>query len=252
MTIITGTAKQFINMFKTMACGDKYPLFDVVIIEIKNDLIVINTVDKSRAVATHQEYEGFIIDGDENIPINIGEINGAMKLFNSDDLVKFEYINDKVILSLDLVDKKDTIIIPCQPINCKISPIEFGDDSICINGDAMNFDAHVIVDAKIMQNQIKRANYINSTYHEYIINIDNNNLLLTVGDINDFELSSSIEVNVEGHGLATSRYMHGYDDIFRVLDGDVELYMSNDKPMLIIKNDDKYTVKYLIAPVIDG
>ena len=45
--------------------------------------------------------------------------------------------------------------------------------------------------------------------------------------------------------------MHGYDDIFKSLTGDIKLFVNNDSPMLVTKTEDNYSVNYLIAPIIN-
>lgn len=252
MTIITGNVKKFKNMFATIMCGNSYPLFTEVVLEIDQEIISISCADTTKAVGTNQEYRGFNIEGSKNIPIDTVSISEALKLFDDGDDLKFEYDSNRIVLSADSNGKKDQIVIPAPDIDNINSqfPVKFTDDSIIINGNEMKFDARVIVNAKYIQNQIKKANYVDALYHEYSIDINNNTLILSVGNMDKFELSTSTEIEVEGTGIAQSKYMHGYDDIFKSLSGDVTIQINENKPMYVSQVTDNYSIKFLIAPII--
>lgn len=252
MTIITGTVKQFKSMFEMIMCGSKYPLFTEVILEINEETISIKCMDSTKAIITDQKYHGFNITGSKSIPIDTVSISEALKLFDDGDSLKFEYDENKIVMSTKSNNKKDTITTPITNVDItnQVLPM-FTDDSIIINGNTMNFEAQVKVDTKHIQNQIKKANYVDALYHEYDININNNTLILSVGNVNNFELSTSTEIEVEGNGVSQSRYMHGYDDIFKSLNGEVTIRINENKPMMISQIGDNYCVNFLIAPVID-
>jgi hypothetical protein len=240
-------------MFEMIMCGSRYPLFPTVILEINKNVISVNAIDQTRAIGTNQEYTGFEIEGSANIPIDTVSISEAIKLFDDNDLIKLTYDENKIILSTNSNNKKDTITIPTMKINeiNNESQITFNKSSITINGNEMNFDAHVIVDASHIQNQIKKGSFIGNLYHEYLINIDGTKLTLIVGDPNNYETSSSSEIVVEnGKGSCQSSYAHGYDDIFKSLSGNVEIYINDRKPMLIVQTNDEFNVKFLIAAII--
>ena len=253
MTIITGTVKEFKQMLKMIMCGNKYPLFQEILLEINEDIISINAMDKTRAVGTSQEYTGFHIEGGADIPIDTVSIYNAISLFDDNVEVELIYEDNKIILKTNSQGKKDTITIPTLKLDeiTNKSQIEFMDNSIIINGNEMTFDANVIVDVSHIKNQIKIANYVADLYHEYIISIDENILTLTVGNPHNYETSTSTEITVEnGAGVCQSSYAHGYDDIFKSLSGDVSLYINSQKPMMITQMNDNYKVKFLIAPTI--
>jgi hypothetical protein len=251
MTTITNTTKEFKRMFKMIMCGNKYPLFEEIILEINEDSIFINAMDKTRAVGTNQEYTGFHIEGDTDIPIDTVSIYDAISLFDDNTEIELIYEDNKIILKTNSQSKKDTITIPTlklDEINNK-SQIKFTDNSLIINGNEITFDANVIVDVSHIKNQIKIANYVSDLYHEYIININENILTLTVGNPHNYETSTSTEITVEnGTGVCQSSYAHGYDDIFKSLSGDVSLYINNQKPMMITQMGDNYKAKFLLAP----
>lgn len=253
MTIITGTTKEFKQMLKMIMCGNKYPLFQNIVLEINEETISINAMDQTRAVGTSQKYIGFHIEGGADIPIDTVAIYDAITLFGDNESIKLIYENNKIVLKTNSDGKKDTIIIPTLKIDeiDNRSQIEFTNDSTIINGNEMKFDAHVIVDVSHIKDQIRKANYVGDLYHEYIINIQENKLLLTVGNPNNYETSTSTEITVEdGTGNCQSSYAHGYDDIFKSLSGDVTIYLNNAKPMMISQEDIYYNVKFLVAPTI--
>ena len=103
MTKITGIVRQFKNMFKMIMCGDKYPLFTQVILEINQNEISINCMDSTRAVGTGQKYTGFNIEGSANIPIDTVSIYEALKLFDDNDPLMFNYDDNKIILSVYII-----------------------------------------------------------------------------------------------------------------------------------------------------
>lgn len=253
MTKITGTVKQFKNMFEIIMCGNKYPLFSNVLLEIDQETISVNSMDQTRSVMTNQKYTGFNIEGGANIPIETISIYEAIKLFNDNDLLTFIYDDNRIVLSVDSGNKHDTITIPTFNVDEFDNPsqITFGENSITINGNEMNFAACVTVNSSYIRDQIRKASYVNDSYHEYIINIDENKLKLIVGDPNNYETSSSTEIMVEeGSGKAQSSYAHGYEDIFKSLNGDVVIHINDTKPMLVIQTTDEYSAKFLIAPTI--
>lgn len=251
MTIITGTVKEFKTMFEMIMCGNKYPLFPSVILEINEETISINAMDQTRAVGTGQEYFGFQIEGNTNIPIDTSSISEAIKLFNDNDTLKFIYDDNKIILESNSNNKRDKITIPPPEISeiTNGSQIVFTDNSIIINGNEMKFDAYVKVNSSHIQDQIKKSVFVNNLYHEYGINIEGTKLTLTIGDPTNYEISSSTEIIMEdGDGTAHSFYAHGYDDIFKSLSGDVVIYINERKPMLVVQTTDKYSIKFLVAP----
>lgn len=253
MTTITGTTKEFKQMFEMIMCGNKYPLFDSVILEINKEIISINVIEKTGAIGTNQEYFGFQIEGGANIPIDTSSIYEAIKLFNDNETLKFIYDDNKIILESNSNNKRDKITIPppeISEINNK-SQITFTENSIIINGTEMNFDAYVKVNSSYIQDQIKKATFVNNLYHEYGINIEGTKLILTIGDPTNYEISSSTEITIEdGFGNAYSTYAHGYDDIFKSLNGEVVIYINDAKPMLIVQTTDKHSIKFLIAPTM--
>jgi hypothetical protein len=253
MTTITGITKDFKQMFKTMMCGNKYPLFNDILLEINEETISINSIDQTRAVGTNQKYFGFQIEGEADIPLDTLSIYEAIKLFNDNDILKFIYDDDKIILESNSNNKKEQITIPSQKINeiNNRSQIVFTENSIIINGTEMNFDAYIKIDVSHIQNQIRKAAFVNNLYHEYGINIEGTKLILTIGDPTNYEISSSTEIIVEdGFGKAYSTYAHGYDDIFKSLSGEITIYINDEKPMLIVQTNDKYSIKFLVAPTI--
>ena len=252
MTTITSTVKQFKSMFNTIMCGSKYPLFDNVILEIDNESISVNGMDQTRAIGTNQKYTGFTIEGSDNIPLDTTSIYEAINLFNDNDPLTLEYSDNGIVLSVDSNGEKDTIRIPTPNIDDINNnfPITFTENSIINNNNEMKFVANVIVDTKYIQNQIKKANFVSSMYHEYAFSINENKLILTVGDPNNYETSASTEIEVRGNGIANSMYAHGYDDVFKALSGDVVIHINDNKPMLVVQTRDNYSIKYLIAPTI--
>lgn len=251
MTTITGSVKKFKTMFELIMCGAKYPLFTDTILEIDSDIITVNSVDSTRAIGTNQKYEGFEIVGSKGIPIETIPIYEAIKLFDDNNLLTLEYDNNKITLFSNSNSEKNTVTIPCSDdTGSHKSNIEFTTDSVMVNGNKYMFDSHAIFDVKNIKNQIKMGNYVDNMYHEYIININENKLTLSVGDINNFEVSASSEIDCDGKGSSESKYSHGYDDIFKTLTGEIKIRMSTDKPLIVIKNTDDYSVKYLIAPTI--
>ena len=251
MTKITGTVKNFKNMLEQIMCGSKYPLFGSIILEIDEDIITVNTVDTPRAVATYQKYRGFDIEGSNDVPIETIQVNDALKLFNDNDTLEFIYNENKIILSTKSDDVKDTITIPCvSNDDVTKSTFEFSENSILVNGEEIVFDATSNIDVSYIRNQIKKANYIDPLYHEYIVNINDDVLTLSVGDVNGFETSGESEIKTSGKGIAKSQYMHGYEDIFKTINGEVRINLSENKPMIVTQKTDTYSIKFLIAPVI--
>lgn len=252
MTKITGTIKEFKNMFEIISCGSKNPLFTSIILEIDRDVIIINAIDSTRSVLTTQRYTGFEIEGGANIPIDTVSIIEAIQLFNDNDPLIFEYDENKITLIINSESDKDTIVIPApdiNEINNKI-PVTFLEKSIVVNDETTTFEAFVNVDVKYIKKQIRMGNYVDPLYHEYTVNINKNILTLGVGNINNFELSSSSEIQVDGDGISESKFMQGYDDIFKTLSGEVTIRINEDKPMMISQITDDYSVNFLIAPVI--
>ena len=249
MTTITGTTKDFKQMFEMIMCGSKYPLFQSAILEI-TDIISINTMDQTKAVGTHQEYRNFMIEGGNDIPIDTVAIYEAVKLFDVGETITLTYSDNKITLETKSQGKSDKIVIPAQNIDNIESLIKFTDNGIIINGNEMKFVANVVVNTSHIQNQIKMANYVSSMYHEYAIDINKNKLTLTVGDPKNYETSSVTEIEVDGNGIANSTYAHGYDDIFKSLSGEVAIYINEAKPMMISQITDEYTVQFLVAPTI--
>ena len=252
MITITGTVKKFKNMFELIMCGSKYPLFSDVILEIDGNKIIVNSIDQIGAVATNQEHLGFEIDGDSNIPIDTVSISEAIKLFDDNDTLSFIYENDRIILSTNSENKKDTITIPTSSLSeTKIQHIiSYDNNVVTIRDNEVKYDASGIINVSNIQDQIRKANYVNNLYHEYIIRIENNKLILSVGDITNFEISSSSEIEIDGKGIAESKYMHGYDDIFKTLSGEINIKMTDNNPIFINKNSDNSIVNYLMSPTI--
>jgi hypothetical protein len=254
MTKITGSIKEFKSMFDMIMCGSKNPLFRNVILEIEEETIIVNAIDTTRSVLTTQKYTGFNIEGSNNIPIDTVSISEAIRLFNDNDSLMFEYDENRIVLTVDLNGEKDVMSIPApdiNDINNKI-PITFTEDSVIANEKVTIFEAFVNVDIKHIQKQIKMGNYVDPLYHEYVININENALTLSVGNINNYELSSSSKIEVEGTGVSQSQYMHGYDDVFKTLTGEVTIRINENKPMMISQIRDNYVVNFLIAPVVSG
>lgn len=250
MTTITGSVKQFKEMFKHIMCGSKNPLFTDIELQFDNESINVNSIDQTRAIATVQKYRNFIIDGNESILIDTISINDAINLFDDNDELVIDSNNNIITLSVNSNDKKDVIKIPISDVNNLKSGLTYDGENLIMGDNKVEFDAQFMVDVKHVKTQIKRAKYVASTYHEYDINIDNNTLILSVGDVNNFELSSSSEINIDGKGIAKSRYCYGYDDIFSALSDEVTIKLSSVKPMIVTQSCDDYSVMYLIAPVV--
>ena len=252
MTQITGTTKDFKQMFEMIMCGSKYPLFQNVILEIDEN-ISVNSMDQTRAVGMHQEYKNFEIEGSADIPIDTVAIYEAIKFFDLNTSIKLIHEDNKIILKSNSEHKKDKITIPTLKLDeiSNKSQIEFTNNSIIINDNEMKFDAHVMIDVLHIKDQIRKGNYVNNLNPEYVIIINGNKLTLIVGNPDDYETSTSTEITVEdGSGNCQSTYAHGYNDIFKSLDGNVMIYINNSKPMMISQITDKYTVQFLIAPTI--
>lgn len=252
MTIIKGNVKQFKNMFSLMSCGQKDPLFSNVVMKIDEEKIVMSGVDTTNVVATNQEFYGFIIEGSESINIETESINEVMKLFDDSDFLEFESIDNKVVLSVISDAKKDIMTIPINEIETRSRDvkIEFTDDSIIMNDTNLNLKSKFEIDTKYIRNQIKKGKFISDSYHQYDINLDNELLTLSINNIRNFELSSSTEIEVDGSGISTSQYSHGYDDIFKSLIGNVDIRFFDDKPMAVIQETEQYSIVYIIAPTI--
>ena len=249
MTKITGTVKEFKSMLEKIMCGSKYPLFTDVNLKIDQETIRVSCIDSTRAVATNQEYTGFHIEGSSDIPINTSSLYEAIKLFDDIDSLIFEYEDNKIVLTVDSDGVIDIIKIAALDVNTSEIVIKKIDDlTYSVNGKDTKFEAKVDLDTNYIKNQIKKANYINAAYHEYNIDIRENEIGISVGDIGS---SAETIIKTKTTGIAKSQYCYGYDDIFKTLSGDVSILINNDQPMIINQIGIYYEVNYLIAPVVN-
>jgi len=248
MTKIIGTVKEFKSMLEKIMCGSKYPLFPDVNLKIDQETIRVSCVDPTRAVATSQEYTGFHIEGSSDIPINTSSLYEAINLFNDSDSLTFEYEDNKIVLTVDSDGVIDIIKIAALDVNInEIAIKKINDLTYSVKENDMKFTAKVDLDVNYIKNQIKKANYINAAYHEYNIDIRENEIGISVGDIGS---STETIIKIKTTGIAKSQYCYGYDDIFKILSGKVSILINDDQPMIINQIGTDYVVNYLVAPIV--
>ena len=91
-------------------------------------------------------------------------ISEAIKLFDDNDTLSFIYDDNRIILSTNSENKKDTITIPTSNVNeSKIQHIiSYNNNIVTIRDNEIKYDASAIINVSDIKDQIRKANYVNN------------------------------------------------------------------------------------------
>ena len=250
MIKITNTVKKFKEMFNMIICGNRYPLFPDFNLHINDNVINVGVHDPSNTATSNQTYNGFKIVGNGNLSLN-NSIMDVIKLFNNDEIIDLTYNSDnsRIEISSNNESSKNTITIPIlETEESQKIEIDFSDKYISLGGKSHEYVGIVEnIDCEYFHNQIKKASL--NEYSANNIEI-NDGVTLSVGDISKFEISASTEIKIDTIGNVNSQYMGAYTDIFKTLNGEVSIKMTEMGLLVISQETEDYTVNYLLAPAL--
>lgn len=248
MITITNTAKNFKQMFNLITCGNKYPLFPEFMLDISDQVITVSMPDPSNVAMTNQKHLGFTIDNDSKIPMDNSVIN-AINVFNDNEVITLQFDGKQIIISSVSDDIKNTITIPGISIERRKIDLVFEENEVVLNRTHHEYCGSVVIDCKHIQKQLKMGSL--NEYLENLISIDNG-VILSIGDINNFEIASASEITIETQGKANGSYMGAYADVFKTLTGEVTINITEQGLLIVSQKNDQYEVNYLLAPTHKG
>lgn len=234
--------------------GSTVSMIENCLLVAKDGKITTLALSKTQTVIAFIEYKKIDIITEGEIPIgSIDIFLDYLKRFENDDVVTIETTENKInILRAN----------PKKIANIPMTAKENIDDSLRAEGikdsikevdGVMKFrDTEMTAKMKVNAHHIKQVlddGSVVSLSRKYPISIGEE-VICKVGDDRSGMIETTIPVETK-EGTATSSYAAGIDNVFNSLSGNVDVYIAEHGPMIVIKSDGDINVKYVIAPLME-
>lgn len=257
INIKTNNLKELLQLIKLEGkdqSGSNSSMIENCILNCKENKITCSTLAKTSTVLSFITYSKLDVITEGEIPIgNITILLSYLKRFESDDILSIETTDNKLKITRE--SPKKTALIPLiERENADDSlRAEAVQGSIKQEGDKWKFRNTILESGFKCNvsfiNKVLGDGDVENMNRRYPFQISDK-VICKVGDDKSGQIETVIPVDkiVED---GSSSYAAGIDNVFSNLDGDVEVYLTNNGPMLVINKTDRYEVKYIIAPLVD-
>lgn len=234
--------------------GSTTIIIDNCILNCGDGKVGVNVLAKTGTILEFLEYKKIDVINKGEIPIgNIEVMLSYLSRFDNEDIISLETTENKIKITRDKPRK-----IALIPLTAR----ENIDDSLraeavkdCIKKEEKGWkfrNTLLTTNMRVDVNFIKQVlddGSVQGLNRKYPFIIDES-VSCRVGDERGGMIESVIEVEKK-EGKAKSSYAAGIDSVFSNLDGVVDVFIVDNGPMLVMKDDDKYNIKIVIAPLID-
>ena len=266
-TILKSTTDRFVEMFNLLSMSKSgEPLFNPISVTIveekgKEPHLQMRATNATNTVATSQKFRGIEIHQHDNpeprIVMDAMEILKSLKMFDPIREIEIEFGPDNITINdTESVEISDTITLPVlDPSFVLENDVAFEINAKGIptmKGKAMPFDITATIPTDFIRAQIKRADFVNVSPRLFVMDFNENELNLIVGDDSDaYSKSVKSTVAIDGKGAGRCVYGDGYDQIFSTLFDNILFMGSSGKPCWITAKTDNYMCQFMLAPAFE-
>lgn len=233
--------------------GSSSSMVENCILDCKNGKIIVNVLGKSGVVFANINYKKVDVIGEGEICIgNIEVMLEYLGRFDSDDIVVIETTENKIKISRDTPKKTAIMTTTAREHIDDSLRADSVKDGVSKGNGKWTFrntilDSGFKVDVKFMKDVLDDGN-VSVLSRRYPINIGDE-VSCKVGDEKIGVIESVLNVEKK-EGKAKSSYGSGIDNVFKNLDGIIDVWLMEDGPMLVVMENEKFDGKFVIAPLI--
>lgn len=234
--------------------GSNSSMIDNCILVAKDGKVSTRVLAKTSTVMAFIEYTTLDVIEEGNLPIgSITEFLSYLKRFENEDEINIETTENRIKISRD--DPKKVAHVPLtaeKNIDDSVRA-ESVKDSITEEGGKYKFrntelPASIKVNVHFIKQVLDDGN-VQGLTRKYPITIDEE-VSCKVGDEKGGLIETTIPVeNIKGK--ASSSFAAGIDNVMSNLEGEIEIYLGDKGPMLVIQNRENLKAKFVIAPLVD-
>ncbi len=260
MTKIKGKVSDVISMLQTIKLEGKDPdgsnssMINNCLLEAKGELISTNVLSKTNVVIGFITYKKLSVVEEGEIPVgNIDEFISYLNRFEGGDEVSIETTENKIKILRDSPKKIANIPMTDRDnVDDSLRALAVKDSVTEENGlykfRETELPAMIKVDSRHIKQILDDGN-VQGLNRRYPIVIDDE-VECRVGDEQGGMIENTITV-LEKKGKAKSSFSSGIDNVFSNITGEVEVYMADGGPMLVMQNNEEFELKFVIAPLME-
>ena len=234
--------------------GSNSSMIENCILECKNGKLTTNVLGKSGVVFANINYKKVDVISEGEICIgNIDVMLEFLSRFDNEDIINVETTENKIKITRENPKKTAIMTTTAREHIDDSLRVDNVKDSIKKENEKWTFgntilDSGFKVDVNFMKNVLDDGN-VSILRRKYPI-IIGENVSCKVGD-EQIGVIESVLLTENKEGVAKSCFGGGIDNVFKNLEGVVEVWLANDGPMLVILENEKVDGKFVIAPLIN-
>lgn len=235
--------------------GSNEQLIENMLMITNNDHIEIDVLSKTNVVLASLTYN-LEIEEDGEIPIGSIEIfEQYLARFDGDDEIILEVLENKLKLLREKTEKspEKTAYIPLtskenidDSSRAKniIGKLLFKDNVWCFGNTKLPVE--ITIESESIKEVLADGDIKNIT-RDYPFVVNDKGLKITVGNEKTGQITTKLLESPFDKEIK-STYTNGIDNVFKGLNGEVNINMNENSPMLVRQSTEKYDIKYIIAP----
>ena len=248
------TLKTILNKIKLTGknCeGVAVDLIEGCVLRLEDNKIKCEVFDTSFVVFASFEFKNIEILENGNIPI--GNINLFLSylnrfkdedkiiLENEDNLIKIQKDGRKKTAYIPMVD--ETFIEDNERSKNIREKLKISEEEVAFGTSIMK--TKIIADSEYINEFIDDGN-VDDLSRIYPIIVKDGKVVCQVGVKKLGMIYSELQTK-ESTGNCEVHFMNGIDNVFKNLEGEVTIYLADNSPMIVMKEDDKFKFEFVIA-----
>jgi len=252
---IKGKVKDLVDMLNKAGCNG---IFDPVTFEIKEDTIFTNIIiegNLGNLTATFTSFDIELEDGEEKIVVDTLNLLEQVEVMKSDD----DFVLTRDAGTLEIVTDKETVKFHLDSdlgeksgFSDKVLFKKSKDDEEEVYWGKAKLDNIFKTTVGELSELVKRKSLTSVDY--IIFDVEGDEVIAYIGDYDSQRYTPrkyKLNVNMEKSNDGKTQISLGIDDMVKVLNGHIKVYMGEGTPMSFYSETDKAKVVYTFPPAKD-